>query len=112
MCIEIDYPLLVWLRVILCFQALSCFEQMGAISQMPVILIPVHFDRDCVSRVPSCQHSVVLRPFCTHDFMTGTPALPGRDLPIEVNSHFFLLFLHLKMVLYTYFYVCVVFFNT
>jgi len=49
-----------------------------------VVLIPVHFDRDVVNRVPSCQHSVVLRPFVTQDFMTGVPAIPGRHLPVEV----------------------------
>ena len=57
---------------------------MHALSQMPVILIPIHFDRDVVNRVPSCQHSVVLRPFITQDFMTGVPAIPGRHLPMEV----------------------------
>ncbi|KAL1488977.1 hypothetical protein ABEB36_014757 [Hypothenemus hampei] len=57
---------------------------MASVSQMAVILIPLHFDRDQAHRIPSCQRSVVLRPFCTQDFMTGTAALPGRDLPIEV----------------------------
>ncbi|KAJ8916112.1 hypothetical protein NQ315_004479 [Exocentrus adspersus] len=56
----------------------------GSVSQMPVILIPLHFDRDQALRIPSCQRSVVLRPFCTLDFMTGTPAVPGKELPIEV----------------------------
>lgn len=51
---------------------------------MPVILIPLHFDRDQALRIPSCQRSVVLRPFCTQDFMTGMPALPGQELPIDV----------------------------
>lgn len=59
---------------------------MGAISQMPVVLIPVHFDRDAASRIPSCQRSVVLRPFVTNDFMTGTPAVPGKELPLHVSS--------------------------
>ncbi|XP_053692380.1 GMP synthase [glutamine-hydrolyzing]-like [Sabethes cyaneus] len=55
------------------------------ISQMPVVLIPVHFDRDPAPRTPSCQRSVVLRPFITNDFMTGVPALPGSDqLPLPV----------------------------
>lgn len=58
----------------------------GAISQMPVVLIPIHFDRDQVSRAPSCQRSIVLRPFITHDFMTGMPALPGKDIPVDVVS--------------------------
>lgn len=57
-----------------------------AVSQMPVILIPIHFDRDTAIRIPSCQRSVVIRPFCTTDFMTGVPALPGREIPIEVVS--------------------------
>lgn len=54
------------------------------LSQMPVILIPVHFDRDPVSHSPSCQHSVVLRPFVTQDFMTGVAAQPGKHISTEV----------------------------
>ncbi|XP_014681879.1 PREDICTED: GMP synthase [glutamine-hydrolyzing]-like [Priapulus caudatus] len=53
------------------------------ISQMPVILVPVHFDRDTTYRVPSCQRSVVVRTFITSDFMTGIPATPGKQIPIE-----------------------------
>ncbi|VEN54751.1 unnamed protein product [Callosobruchus maculatus] len=56
----------------------------NSVSQMPVILIPLHFDRDQALRIPSCQRSVVLRPFCTQDFMTGMPAIPGKQLPIDV----------------------------
>lgn len=51
---------------------------------MSVILIPLHFDRDQALRIPSCQRSIVLRPFCTEDFMTGLPAIPGKQLPIDV----------------------------
>ncbi|CAG2062612.1 unnamed protein product [Timema podura] len=65
--------------------ALAASGFTNAISQMPVVLIPVHFDRDQVMRISSCQRSVVLRPFCTHDFMTGVPAVPGQDLPIDVS---------------------------
>ncbi|XP_076180998.1 GMP synthase burgundy [Ptiloglossa arizonensis] len=65
-------------------QILATSGCMGAISQMPVVLIPLHFNRDAASRIPSCQRSVVLRPFCTNDFMTGTPAIPGKDLPLHV----------------------------
>lgn len=54
------------------------------LAQMPVVLIPVHFDRDPVTRLPSCQRSLVLRPFITHDFMTGIPALPGKHISPEV----------------------------
>ncbi|KAB0793294.1 hypothetical protein PPYR_12914 [Photinus pyralis] len=56
----------------------------GSISQMPVILLPIHFDRDQTLRIPSCQRSIVLRPFCTQDFMTGVPATPGVQFPIDV----------------------------
>lgn len=51
---------------------------------MPVVLIPLHFDRDIFVRESSCQRSVVLRPFITNDFMTGLAARPGQDLPEEV----------------------------
>lgn len=65
-------------------QVLSSSGYVSSLSQMPIVLIPVHFDRDQVSRIPSCQRSVVLRPFCSHDFMTGVPAIPGRELPVDV----------------------------
>lgn len=59
---------------------------MSNISQMPVVLIPIHFDRDPVNRIPSCSRSIVLRPFDTNDFMTGVPVLPGSSkLPLEVG---------------------------
>lgn len=59
---------------------------MRSISQMPVVLIPIHFDRDPVSRIPSCQRSIVVRPFITNDFMTGIPAKPGSEqMPEEVS---------------------------
>nr|CAB3249850.1 GMP synthase [glutamine-hydrolyzing] [Phallusia mammillata] len=54
------------------------------ISQMPVVLLPLHFDRDIFVREPSCQRSIVLRPFITKDFMTGLAAHPGKDIPSEV----------------------------
>ncbi|CAL1295434.1 unnamed protein product [Larinioides sclopetarius] len=57
---------------------------MESISQMPLVLIPIHFDRDVVSRNPSCQRSAVIRTFITHDFMTGIPATPNKHLPLEV----------------------------
>ncbi|XP_026280572.1 GMP synthase [glutamine-hydrolyzing] isoform X2 [Frankliniella occidentalis] len=65
-------------------QVLTSSNCMHTLSQMPVVLIPVHFDRDSVNRTPSCQRSVVLRPFVTQDFMTGVPAIPGKHLPVEV----------------------------
>ncbi|KAL5281588.1 GMPS family protein [Megaselia abdita] len=55
------------------------------IAQMPIVLIPIHFDRDPANKVPSVQRSIVLRPFLTNDFMTGVPAIPGSDrLPLHV----------------------------
>ncbi|CAB1349294.1 unnamed protein product [Coregonus sp. 'balchen'] len=54
------------------------------ISQMPVILTPLHFDRDSSQRQPSCRRSVVVRTFITRDFMTGIPATPGNHIPEEV----------------------------
>ncbi|XP_064841422.1 GMP synthase [glutamine-hydrolyzing]-like isoform X2 [Oncorhynchus masou masou] len=56
----------------------------GKISQMPVILTPLHFDRDSSQRQPSCRRSVVIRTFITSDFMTGIPATPGNHIPEEV----------------------------
>ena len=52
---------------------------------MPVVSIPVHFDRDPIDHIPSCQRSMVIRPFVTNDFMTGIAAVPGQHLPIEVS---------------------------
>ncbi|XP_054713979.1 GMP synthase [glutamine-hydrolyzing]-like isoform X2 [Uloborus diversus] len=65
-------------------QVLQASGYMGSLSQMPIILIPIHFDRDVASRNASCQRSAVIRTFITHDFMTGIPATPGKELPLEV----------------------------
>lgn len=55
---------------------------------MPVVLVPLHFDRDPFDRKPSCQRSIVLRPFVTNDFMTGVPVVPGTDkLPLNVSNN-------------------------
>lgn len=55
---------------------------------MPVILLPLHFDRDPVDRKPSAQRSIVLRPFVTNDFMTGVPVIPGSEkLPMNVRTN-------------------------
>ena len=69
-------------------ETFSFFLQAGVsknISQMPVILVPLHFDRDPTSYAPSCQRSVVIRTFITNDFMTGIPAEPGKQLPLSVR---------------------------
>lgn len=63
---------------------------MRHLAQMPVVLIPIHFDREPVNRLPSCQRSIVLRPFISNDFMTGTPAIPGTEqMPTDVSIFFF-----------------------
>ncbi|XP_055386180.1 GMP synthase [glutamine-hydrolyzing] [Condylostylus longicornis] len=60
-------------------------ECVRKIAQMPVVLIPIHFDRDPANRLPSCARSIVLRPFLTSDFMTGVPVIPGSEqLPMNV----------------------------
>ena len=51
---------------------------------MPVVMIPIHFDRDPNDKRQSCLRSFAIRPFLTNDFMTGLPAIPGRDLPEKV----------------------------
>ena len=56
------------------------------VSQMPVVLLPIHFDRPVIEKTASLQRSVAIRPFKTRDFMTGVPALPGRDIPTEVMN--------------------------
>ena len=56
------------------------------VSQMPVVLVPIHFDRSGGSHQPSCQHSAVIRPFITADFMTGIAAMPGKHIPEEVRD--------------------------
>ncbi len=56
------------------------------VSQMPIILIPIHFDREeALTRTPSCLRSVVIRTFITEDFMTGVPAIPNRQIPFKVS---------------------------
>lgn len=54
---------------------------------MPVVLIPIHFDRNIDLRplVPSCQRSIVIRPFITQDFMTGVAAVPDQQIPFTVS---------------------------
>ena len=52
---------------------------------MPIILTPLHFDRDALQKQPSCRRSVVIRTFITSDFMTGIPATPGNQISEEVS---------------------------
>jgi len=55
-----------------------------AIAQMPVIILPIHFDRDVAIKLASCQRSIVIRTFITEDFMTGIPATPDVHLPLNL----------------------------
>lgn len=54
------------------------------LSQMPIVIVPVHFDRDPTQHQPSCQRSIVIRTFLTHDFMTGIAAQPNKHLSLAV----------------------------
>lgn len=63
----------------------NCYK---SVAQMPVILIPIHFDRDVIigsQNNKSYQRSVVIRTFITEDFMTGIPAVPNKHIPFEVS---------------------------
>lgn len=55
-----------------------------AVAQMPVIIIPIHFDRDIATKSCSSQRSIVIRTFITEDFMTGIPAIPDVHLPLDI----------------------------
>lgn len=59
---------------------------MNNVDQMPVVLIPIHFDRDPsqVVSIPSILRSVVLRPVKSADFMTCIAAVPGVHIPEDV----------------------------
>jgi len=72
---EVDY---------LANQVLNSSGESGRLSQMPLVLIPLHFDRSHIEKTTSFQRSVVIRTFKTHDFMTGVPAVPGKDISHEV----------------------------
>lgn len=67
------------------YKVLKDSGSVGILSQMPVVSIPIHFDRAADSGVPSCQRSMVIRSFITADFMTGIPATPGKQLPEQVS---------------------------
>ncbi|KJE97232.1 GMP synthetase, variant [Capsaspora owczarzaki ATCC 30864] len=65
-----------------------------ALSQVPVIVFPVDFEDGKGSpglaseegAVISPRRSIAIRTFITNDFMTGVPAVPGRDIPEDVLS--------------------------
>ncbi|CAG9573878.1 putative GMP synthase [Leishmania major strain Friedlin] len=54
-----------------------------SLSQVPIILIPIGFDK-------AGGYSVVVRTFLTNDFMTGIPATPGTAfMPLAVLEEIF-----------------------
>lgn len=53
--------------------------QLQKVAQVPVVLFPVGFDG-----VPTQTHSVAIRTLITMDFMTGRPAVPGKDIDATV----------------------------
>ncbi|KAI6183691.1 hypothetical protein M3Y97_00516300 [Aphelenchoides bicaudatus] len=61
-------------------------SSMHLIQQMPVVLIPIQFNKlEAVNVVNGTFiHSIILRPFITRDFMTGKNAIPNRDIPEKV----------------------------
>jgi GMP synthase (glutamine-hydrolysing) len=69
-----------------------------SISQVPVVLIPIDFDGQ------SKKRSVVIRTFMTNDFMTGSPAVPGKEMPLSVLTNMVKTLLektpHISRVLY------------
>eukprot|EP01120_Amphizonella_sp_Union-15-10_P015163 TRINITY_DN7727_c0_g1_i1.p1 TRINITY_DN7727_c0_g1~~TRINITY_DN7727_c0_g1_i1.p1 ORF type:complete len:665 (+),score=117.04 TRINITY_DN7727_c0_g1_i1:84-2078(+) len=57
-------------------QVLFRYDLVKRLSQVPVILIPITFSEIGL-------RSVVIRTFITEDFMTGRPAVPGKDVDIS-----------------------------
>ena len=57
-------------------QVLLKYNLIRSLSQVPVVLFPVDFGEEG-------KRSIGIRTFITNDFMTGVPALPGRDIPLE-----------------------------
>eukprot|EP00306_Pavlova_sp_CCMP459_P019636 CAMPEP_0185197280 /NCGR_PEP_ID=MMETSP1140-20130426/39993_1 /TAXON_ID=298111 /ORGANISM="Pavlova sp., Strain CCMP459" /LENGTH=648 /DNA_ID=CAMNT_0027764387 /DNA_START=35 /DNA_END=1981 /DNA_ORIENTATION=- len=56
-------------------QCLRKHDLMRKLAQVPVVLFPCSFGE------PG-SHSIGIRTFITNDFMTGTPAIPGKSLPL------------------------------
>lgn len=55
---------------------LGQYGLLRSLSQVPIISFPLGFGKPGF-------HSIALRPFITNDFMTGRPAIPGIDFPLE-----------------------------
>ncbi|KZS15377.1 putative Burgundy [Daphnia magna] len=54
------------------------------LAQRPIVLIPLPFDSNSSQRIPSCQGSVIFRPYLSQDFMIRLPAISDAHLPQEV----------------------------
>lgn len=52
------------------------YDLVRELSQVPVILVPLPFGKEG-------NHSIVIRTFITNDFMTGVPAIPWKEMPLE-----------------------------
>jgi len=57
-------------------EVLTKYDLLRSLAQVPVVLFPVGFGK-------TDGRSIGIRAFITRDFMTGSPALPGRDIPFE-----------------------------
>eukprot|EP00299_Pterocystis_sp_00344_P017518 c8773_g1_i1.p1 GENE.c8773_g1_i1~~c8773_g1_i1.p1 ORF type:complete len:632 (-),score=169.49 c8773_g1_i1:47-1909(-) len=57
-------------------QILNKYNLKRLLSQVPVVLVPVSFS------APNLR-SIGIRTFITNDFMTGRPACPGVDIPLD-----------------------------
>ncbi len=55
---------------------LADYSLLESLSQVPVISFPVHFGEEG-------NRSIAIRTFITNDFMTGVPAVPGKEMPEE-----------------------------
>ena len=68
---------------------IKCAGYQSVLSAMPIILIPIHFDREMtlISQYPLRRHSVVIRPLITADnFATGVPAIPSKQISFKVGN--------------------------
>jgi GMP synthase (glutamine-hydrolysing) len=52
------------------------FKLIRKLSQVPVISFPIGFGQQGA-------RSIAIRTFLTNDFMTGVPAIPGKEMPIK-----------------------------
>lgn len=97
--LEVEFPIMDITPTLLNSQVIATLQEVDAIvnqmfarndlirkiSQLPVVLLPVHFDRPPYNtEYPSVLHAACLRPFLTNDFMTGVAAVPGVHLPINI----------------------------